>query len=393
MLVALLSTLELAGEGASCPRSFLIVGGQTVLFRQARQAIALGCGRIICISNGLPPEVVSVQHMVERAGARFHTVRNARSLGSLIDVNDEIIAIGDGILPDMATCAAQVASGPGVLVFPAEQGLPAGYERLDRDRCWTGVVRCHGGEIERLADLPEDIDPLAALMRSALQSGHPPVPVPAEMLTNGDWWRIDSAVAASTAGRALLLRRVKPSGWTAPGNALADRFALRNAEDLLRKPAQRASLVVAAATGFLAAGVAAYFGSLSFALLSLVFATLALRVIGLVRMMANEATGTEAGMARRLVPLLADLALLAIMIASSESDTIYPTLVLLGVLFVCSQATPPWLRDLGKERAAILLLIALGASMWAAALIIQALSLALLAALFVATGRDRLTVA
>lgn len=394
MRVALLSTQELAGDGASCPRSFLIVGGETIIARQARQALAMGCTRIICIATGLPPELVAVQHMLERAGARFQSVRDARSLKQLIDPADEILGLSDGVLPDSSIVSA---AGPAVFAFPAEQALPAGYERLDRDRCWAGVVRCTGAEIAGLDSLPGDIDPLAALMRSALQAGHPIVPVAVGAMASGDWWRIENAATASKAGQFLLMRKVRPAGWSAPGNALVDRLILRRAEDLVRRPGHRAAIAALAAAGLLATLGATWFGSLPWALMALALASVAIRATMVIHRMTKESTVEGEPVLGNVSTAIIDLVLLTVLAfpgtGHTDSAMIYPVLVLLGALYLATRAQPVWLNDLGRERAAILLILALASVIGVAPLATMGISLALLVLLFIASGRNRLTVA
>ena len=391
MLVALLSTLELAGDGASCPRGFLHVGGRTVIERQASFALALGCERIVCIAEGLPPEVIQLQHQVERSGARFHAVRGREALHSLVSASDEVLIIADGILPDMAPLQALVGNRKGVLAIPESEGLAAGYERIDRDWCWAGVARCSGAEVERLSDLPRDVDPLAALMRCALQAGRPIIPLPDGVLVNGLWWLVGNANTALAAGRSILSRGFRPSRWSAPGNALIDRIVLRHADDLLRRAGHRIALWATAIAGLIGAVSTAYVGYPTWALFSLVLSALALRALVVAQQVDSEAITP----AVRLEQAIPDLALLTVFLIlgpmlRSES-TIYPLLVLLGGLHICERLTPEEVRDFGVERPALLVLLMLASSIGETGFALQLLSLAILGVVFVVLGKDRIT--
>lgn len=395
MLVALLSVLEPAGEGASCPKGFLVVGGRTVIERQASLAMAMGCERIVCLSEGLPPELVEVQHMVERAGLRFHAIRDRTALHALATASDQVLVIADGVLPDRTLLQGLVGNRMAVLSLPDTEGLQAGYERLDRDRCWAGVARCSGAEIERLAELPRDIDPLAALMRSALQTGRPVVPLPEDALTSGQWRRVDSAPMAASVGKALLLQGFAAARWPAPGNALADRLVLRHADDLMRRPGRRAGILGGAVAGFAAATLAVHLGHLALALLVLALGSGALRAYTTLRQLSSE-RAERAPVRIWDWPLLVTDALLLGLFALADrmflaEGSLYPLIIVLLGLHLCRMTPHPDVRMAGEERTVLLIALALAAASGNPAPAIALLSLAVLGVVFATLGKDRLT--
>lgn len=395
MLVALLSALEPAGEGASCPKGFLVVGGRTVIQRQASLAMALGCERIICLSDGLPTELVEVQHMVERAGLRFHAIRDRTALHALATASDQVLVIADGVLPERTLVQGLLGHRMAVLSLPETEGLQAGFERLDRDRCWAGAARCSGAEIERLADLPRDIDPLGALMRSALQAGRPVVPLPNGALVSGHWSRVDNAHAAASVGKALLRQGFTAARWVAPGNALADRLVLGNADELMRRPGWRAAILAATVAGFGAATLAVQFGHLVPALLLLAAGCMALRAFATLRQLAGERVETAPDRLWRWPIMVTDLVLLALFVQADRmflaEGAAYPLIVLLLGLHLWRLMPNPDIRMAGEERPALLILLALAAATGNPAPAIATLSLVALVAIFVTLRKDRLT--
>ena len=66
MRVALLSTLEPSADDATTPRGLLRLGGRSIAHHQLATALALGCERVICLADGLPGEVIVLQHAAER---------------------------------------------------------------------------------------------------------------------------------------------------------------------------------------------------------------------------------------------------------------------------------------------------------------------------------------
>lgn len=394
MLVALLSTLELAGEGAYCPKGFLTVVGRTVIERQASIAVAVGCERVVCLAHGLSPELVEVQHMVEREGRRFHTVRNQAGLQALIGPGDEIIAIADGILPAEDILRTIATPGGGVLAMPAATGLAAGYERLDRDRCWAGAVWCTGSEVERLSELPDDVDPLSALMRCALQAGYPVTLLPEDAQLTGQWLKIDCRSSASVAGRDVLSRSFAPSRWAAPGNALVDRLTGHYAERLLAKPGGRWPIFALAFAGFSGALIAGRLDNLAGALIALTGASVAFRALKILEEIRNGAAHAGSWV-RNVHVWVVDLMLIGLFALSTYGTParhgLFPLLVLLITLHICRNVPSEAVRQFAEERPTLLLLASFAvAADWGAAAF-QTMALALMVLLFVTLRSARLT--
>lgn len=222
--------LERATDGGGVQRAFLRIGGVTLARQQLGFALALQCERIVCIAPALAPELVELQHVAEAAGARFHVIGGPRALAGLVTAADEIIAIGDGLFASSVEAAALLEQGQAVLVQPIEQGLAAGFERIDLNTAAAGAMRVPGRLVAQLAELPADCDAVSALQRIALQSGVAQRAIPAPG-ANGLFWtlvrsdgeahslepqwirqRTDDAGRASTPGRLLALFGVRAFG-------------------------------------------------------------------------------------------------------------------------------------------------------------------------------------
>lgn len=165
--------LEPAAAGGAEPRAFLRVGGLSVAHQQLGLALALNCQRVVCIARGLAPELVEMQHAAERAGTQFHAIPGPRPLVGLVTAADDVVVLGDGLFASVEEAAALLEKGPGVLVQPIDQGLIAGFERIDLNSASAAAMRLPGRLIERLAELPVDCDAVSALQRIALQAGVP----------------------------------------------------------------------------------------------------------------------------------------------------------------------------------------------------------------------------
>lgn len=199
----------------------LRVGGVSVLRQQLRLVLALECERVVCLGSGISPELVELQHLVEKAGASFHVISAPRALSGLVTAADEVIALDDGLLAPGAELATLLGRGQGVLVQPVEQGLDAGFERIDLNHASAGAMRIPGRLVERLAELPADCNAISALQRIALQAGVPQRPIPGAG-QRGPIWSLVRQEADALALEPLWIRLrthqdrpLGPSRWLA----------------------------------------------------------------------------------------------------------------------------------------------------------------------------------
>ncbi len=257
--VALLTLLELAAPGSTLPRAFLRVGGVSTARQQLGLVLALGCERIICIANGLAAELIEMQHVAERAGVQFNVISGPRALVGLVTAVDEIIVLGDGLFVSGAGVADLLEQGQAVLIQPIEQGLAAGFERIDINHTGAAAMRIPGRLVERLAELPVDCDAASALQRIALQAGVRQRPIPP--LTNGGlfWTLIRSEGEAHALEPQWIRQRTQDDRPLGPARAVA-LVAVRNfGPALLHAGSGAGSLTVAAVILALLAAGAGWF--------------------------------------------------------------------------------------------------------------------------------------
>ena len=225
MRVALLSTMESLDAEGGDPRGFLFVAGRSVVQHQLECALALGCEKIACQAFGLPKELLALQHLAELAGAQFQVISGPRTLSGMVKAGDELMVFADGMLPEPALAETLLAHRPTVLVLPADEGMATGFERVDRDYAWAGLFTVRGQAIERLGDLPPDADPIAGLLRIALQAGARITPMPPGILASREWGLVRSEADAAEFETAWLNRHVQAASFAAPSLAMADRAA------------------------------------------------------------------------------------------------------------------------------------------------------------------------
>jgi len=253
---ALLSTLELTQAGR--PRAFERLGGRSLIAWQVDMARDLGCTRIICLAQRDSEPLQDLHESVESAGLEFQLVRGPLPLARLLSADQELVVIADGLVIDRERLAATIGEQRGVAALPAEEGLAAGFERIDADHAWGGVLVTRARIAEQLADMPPDCDTISVLLRLALQAGARLVNVSAEALDSGEWLLVRDRAVLAMREEALLDRSVESAAWSAPGTALSRRIARALAPDALdRGPATALGL---GALGLLGAVVLAQLG-------------------------------------------------------------------------------------------------------------------------------------
>ena len=227
-------TTDPASTAGSASPALLRVGGGLVVRHQLALALAAGCGRIICLCRAFVPEFAQLQRDAEQAGATFHVVSGTTGLSPLVTATDEVLAISEGLLPTPGDVLPLLAGSPAVLVQPADSGIAAGYERIDLNHAYAGMMLVPGRLVDRLMDLPVDVDPVSALLRLALQAGVAQRQVPDSILAGGHWLLLRTEAEAHAAEDRWMTRHTAVGTGT-PGDWLARQLVRRFGAALLHE--------------------------------------------------------------------------------------------------------------------------------------------------------------
>ena len=120
--VGLLSMTDAVSGELQGLRAVLTIGGRSLVRHQLGLALALGCTRIVVVTDALTSEVIALQHATESAGARFHVITSAHALLPLVTAEDDLIVLGDGLLVQPELALPQLEQATGVLALPVEAG-------------------------------------------------------------------------------------------------------------------------------------------------------------------------------------------------------------------------------------------------------------------------------
>jgi hypothetical protein len=340
------------------PRALLRVGGSLLARHQLSLALAAGCERIIVMAREFGAEMAELQHEAERGGAGFHVISVPRGLSPLVTAADEVLVLAEGLLPTAGDALRLLQGGQAVFVQPAEAGVPAGYERIDLNHAAAGLMLIPGRLVERLMELPADVDPAAALLRIALQAGVAQRPVPEDVRTGGRWLLVRSEAEAQAAEEGWMARHTSGGAGT-PAPLLARFLARRFGPALLHANAT-GLLAPYVASGLLAvAGVAlAWLGLAGTGLMVLAIASVLQLSAVLLDRLQREALAVRSGMAwRSLASALAvDAAIGAAMVLAraplpgeSLLERCFAPAMLLGLVRLLPRAFDAgwtvWLQD------------------------------------------------
>jgi hypothetical protein len=372
-------------------------GPRTVVDTQLELALSLGCERIVCLADGIRPGIIELQRRAEGAGAQFHLIRSSRNLASLVKSADELLVVADGLLPLSSKASDLLSEGMGVLALPVEPALAAGFERIDLHHAWAGAMRLPGSLVERLSELPEDVDPPAALLRIALQAGVPERLLAEDALAQGRWSLVRSPQDANARQIAWVRWQALGSDPFSPSAWLGGRLAAGLGPRLMHKGlgslalATVALLLVTIAL-FLASGGSAFSGFIIYAL-----ALAALEMaLAMQRLEGRLQRGKRQPLSMMHGLFDAPLALLMAFAIDAGADwptRLYAPLVVLGLSWLLPRLRKaPWTRLL-RDRAllsAAAALLALTPGLLLPALMGYGLVLLLLC-LFVTRVGERLT--
>ena len=266
MRVALLSLVERAERHSDGGRGELLVGGRPLIEHQLAQALALGCRRIAVLVDQAVADLGPLRHAAARVGAQLHIIGNGIDLVPLVTPADDLIVLADGLFASPDAVLALLGQEQGVLCFPIDEGLGAGFERIDINRAYAGAMHLPGRLVSRLADLPGEWSVPSALMRLAVQAGVPLRPAPAQLLAAGGWRLLANEADAHRAEQDWVRMHVPASAITMPGAWLAN-LAVRELGPTLLHAGTRPALIGVGAGLLSLLGVGAgWFGATSIGL-------------------------------------------------------------------------------------------------------------------------------
>lgn len=163
---ALICAYQESAEGGL--RAALPVAGRTLVERQARLAAAAGAAPIVLVVDGHAGQLASAVERLRQEGLPVEVARSAGEAARIVQADDRVLLIGDGILAEDPE-ADRIVEAEGYAVLTVADEVGDRFERVDSDSRWAGLAMIDGLLLKHTAPMLQDWDLQSTLLRRALQ--------------------------------------------------------------------------------------------------------------------------------------------------------------------------------------------------------------------------------
>lgn len=168
-LIALIGASETLPDGGL--RALVTIAGETLIERQAARLADVGVTHIALAVGAVPADLLAKCDLIRRRGLRITPVRGADDLLALVEADDQIILVADGLRAGGTHYAAIAKPGSPAILVTGDTPLTQGFERIDATRRWGGLANISNHMVRELAQMPGEWDMILTLLRLAVQGG------------------------------------------------------------------------------------------------------------------------------------------------------------------------------------------------------------------------------
>lgn len=168
-LIALVGASEILPDGGL--RALVTVAGEMLIERQAARLADAGVTHVAVAVGAVPAELLGVCDRIRQRGVKVTPVRAATDLLALVESDDRIILVADGLRAGGTHYAAIARPGSPAILVTGDTVLTQGFERIDATRRWGGLATISSDMVSDLAAMPGEWDMMLTLLRLAVQSG------------------------------------------------------------------------------------------------------------------------------------------------------------------------------------------------------------------------------
>lgn len=168
-LIALVGASEILPDGSL--RALVTVAGETLIERQAARLADAGVTHVAVAVATVPAELLATCDRIRRRGMKVTPVRSAADLVPLVEGDDRVILVADGLRAGGIHYAAIAKPGSPAILVTGDTVLTQGFERIDATRRWGGLASISRSMVADLAAMPGEWDMMLTLLRLAVQSG------------------------------------------------------------------------------------------------------------------------------------------------------------------------------------------------------------------------------
>jgi hypothetical protein len=168
-LIALVGASETLPDGGL--RALVTVAGETLIERQAVRLADVGVTHIAVAVATVPADLLATCDRIRRRGVKVTPVRDAADLTALVQEDDRVLLVADGLRAGGTHYAAIAKPGAPAILVTGDTPLTQGFERIDATRRWGGLAAISSDMVAELAAMPGEWDMMLTLLRLAVQSG------------------------------------------------------------------------------------------------------------------------------------------------------------------------------------------------------------------------------
>jgi len=168
-LIALVGASEILPDGGL--RALVAIAGETLLERQAARLADVGVTHMAVAVGAVPGELLAACDRIRRRGMTVTPVRAAGDLMPLVQADDHILLVADGLRAGGTHYAAIAKPGSPAILVTGDTMLTQGFERIDATRRWGGLANITQPMVADLAAMPGEWDMMLTLLRIAVQAG------------------------------------------------------------------------------------------------------------------------------------------------------------------------------------------------------------------------------
>lgn len=199
-----------AQEAATNDPTILIdMDGEPLIAYQIEQLRDAGISRFLIEIESLPGAIVAMTERLQQHGLDIRYVRAPQDLEGVIDNDELLLVLCDGIVADDNLLKEIVSNTSRYIVTLDGREENSRYERIDLNSYWAGIALLDTKSVSAIAALPEGWSIRSSLLRQALQDAVPHRPLNQALVLANQLRRITTQQEAAALGKERLRNRAR----------------------------------------------------------------------------------------------------------------------------------------------------------------------------------------
>ncbi|MBL0925039.1 MAG: hypothetical protein IBJ12_11315 [Sphingomonadaceae bacterium] len=166
--------------------AYLEIAGRSILEWQIHALQQVGIRKFLIEVDTIPGSLLALADKLKRQGFEVGFVRNMRDLQNSLPPQATLVVLAEGhYFSDAVLSGIIHRQAPLIATFDSRDDNAA-FERIDLNTRWAGIAILNSATVQSIDELPEGWSIESSLLRHAVQSGTPFVPLSQSLLQQGD---------------------------------------------------------------------------------------------------------------------------------------------------------------------------------------------------------------